>query len=144
MTDEVPIPLRIRRELIAAARAAAPREMVGLLGSRYGGCVTDFVPLPNVAAGRDRFAVDAIAFAAAVQQLEASGASFLGFAHSHPDGPTGLSATDRRELWRDCVQLVCGLGDEQIRAFRLSRETVRELAIVAASDPRFGTAGAAR
>lgn len=79
-----------------------------------------FEPLGNVAANDDCFTVDAANFAAAEAALRARGVAWLGFAHSHARGAPAPSAIDRRELWRDCVQLIVA-GDE-VRAFWFSGE----------------------
>lgn len=99
----------VRAAITAAAHAAAPRELVGVLGGppHEPGCIACFVPLPGCG-DRDGFAVDAATFAAAEAQLRARGARFRGFVHSHPFASAALSRRDRAELWRDCVQLVVG------------------------------------
>lgn len=117
--------------MLRRARGCQPREMVAVLTGNADH-VTAFEELPNRATDADRFDVDPIEFHAAVANAEAAGRVFLGFAHSHPEGPSRLSDTDRRELWRDCVQvLIDPHGD--LLAFRLrgpGRAAVERLAVL--------------
>lgn len=95
--------------MVAAARAAWPVEMVGLLGGdNAGGVITArrFEPLPSATTDRDAFAVPAATFAAAEYALRRCGLAWVGFAHSHPDGAAAPSARDRLDLWSGCVQVV--------------------------------------
>ena len=141
-------PLRIsaavRRAIARAVAAAHPREMVGAVAGASaddGAIITAFEPLPNVAGGEDRFGVDPLAFAAVEAGLRDRGHALLGFVHSHPDGSAEPSATDRRELWRDCLQLIVS-ADDRLRAFRLDGDGVHELAWIDADDDRRPAAGA--
>ncbi len=115
-----------------AAQQALPCEMVGVLGGSTANGrprITRFVPLSAADCRRDRFHVPPAAFAAAEAALRADGLAWLGFVHSHPRGDARPSATDERELWRGCVQLVVGLGGQrpELRAFMLDAHGVREL-----------------
>lgn len=124
---EVHLPLLLERALRAAALARAPREFVALLGgagdqhSEPNGepngdaarrcTIAAWCELANAATADDRFTVTAASFAAAEATLRAAGHRWLGFLHSHPRGAARLSPIDRTSLWRDCLQLVLGLGD---------------------------------
>lgn len=95
--------------MVEAARAAWPREMVGLLGGRTSETTTTidrFVAMQNGAARGDAFAVNPGAFLAAEHDLRTAGAAFVGFVHSHCDGVPAPSDRDRRELWTGCLQLL--------------------------------------
>lgn len=124
---------RVAAALRAAVRAAGPREMVMLLGGQRRGttaAVLAALPLPNAAGGADRFAVDSPAFLRAEHELRRRGHAWLGFAHSHPNGAPLPSTTDRRELWRDCVQLILAPQDDRsiaLRAFVLGADDLRSL-----------------
>lgn len=122
--------------LARAAEEALPFEMVGLLAGAGDALVVDrFVPVAGATCSEDHFAMPAPVFAAAEAALRARGERWLGFAHSHPNGITALSAADRACLWRDCLQLVVvpGPGDgATIRAFWLAKDRVDTLAIVRA------------
>jgi proteasome lid subunit RPN8/RPN11 len=102
-----------RAELAAAMQRSGGNEIVGLLGGHRSPHVFDvrvFWPLAVSIPARDRFAVAGAEFARAEAQLRTVGHCWLGFAHSHPSGELGPSATDRRELWRDCLQLIAVPG----------------------------------
>jgi len=114
----VRLAVNAHRALHAAARRAAPAEACGLLaGTCVAGprgtvaAVAAFVPLRNLAAGPAQFRCDPVEFARAHAALGRQGLQLLGFAHSHPTGPAALSAADREQLWRGCVQLVVAGGD---------------------------------
>lgn len=111
MLPSVELAPPLRDALRRAFAAAAPREFVGLLGGarethtvRLATCTL----LPNVAVDEQAFAVPAAAFATAEAELRARGEAWLGFVHSHPFAAARPSEADRRQLWRDCVQLIGG------------------------------------
>ncbi|MEO6595620.1 MAG: Mov34/MPN/PAD-1 family protein [Planctomycetota bacterium] len=108
------------QDLAATARAAWPTEMVGLLagwkggpaGSHRGGSelnVSFFLPLLDASCTRGGFVVSPACFARGEAELRRLGLSWLGFAHSHCNGIAAPSATDRTELWRECVQLIVAI-----------------------------------
>tara|TARA_R110002072_G_scaffold228234_3_gene385033 strand:- start:1680 stop:2096 length:417 start_codon:yes stop_codon:yes gene_type:complete len=96
-------------ELLRAARAEAPREFAAVLGGRVcdgSADVRRVLRLPNRADDHTSFEVDAVAFARCEHELRKTGDTFLGFAHSHPNGSTAPSVRDREQLWTDCVQVI--------------------------------------
>lgn len=111
-----------------AAIAAAPREFVAIVGGRTwaGIAVVDAIEPLAALCTNDAFAVDAVAFAAAEAALRARGLEWLGFLHSHPHGAAVPSSRDRRELWRDCVQIVVATNGRTARgaAFWLRSDAV--------------------
>jgi desampylase len=118
--------------LVGAHRASGARELVGLLAGRRGAParhIARFEPVANAAAAADRFAVDPRVFLAACARLERAGLTWIGFAHGHPAGAAVPSAIDRRELWRDCVQLVAGTvaGGVEVRAWAWRGGDFREV-----------------
>lgn len=141
---EVALSTDAAEALRAATDAAWPDEVVCLLAGRVEAgrhTIARCVPVPGAIAGRDHFAVPADAFARAEAAVRAAGLQWLGFAHSHPDGEPLPSATDRRELWRGCVQVVVGGPRRalQWRAFWFCDDGVHELpATTAAPGPEAG------
>ena len=126
-----------RKALERAAAQRAPLEMVGLLaGAGDALAVERFVPVAGATCTEDRFTMPASVFAEAEAACRARGERWLGFAHSHPNGSTALSAADRASLWRDCLQLVVvpgpGDGTTKIRAFWLTKDRIDTLTIVRA------------
>lgn len=113
------LPAAVRAAIAAMARAAAPRELVGLLGGPACGArrIEQFVPLPPECGGPHGFHVAAHEFAVAEAVLRGRGARWLGFVHSHPVGTAQLSHRDRRELWRECLQLVVGAASSAAPTF---------------------------
>jgi len=129
MPDEIAWTDDVQAAVRGAAHRAAPRECALLLGGPAdAAAITMAVELPNAAAGNDAFDVRPEAFLRAEQLLRDADATFVGFAHSHPQGACAPSARDRAELWTGCVQLITD-GDE-VRAFWLDADRrVRELSL---------------
>lgn len=113
----------VAERILAAARRALPHESCGLLGgTRHDRLLvlTHWIELASEAAAADSFAVDPVAFALAEARLRGEGASWLGFAHSHPHGEALPSARDLDQLWRGCLQVLVGGAELQdLRAFWL-------------------------
>ena len=111
----VQIESEVRTQLRASVAAPRQREFIGALGGVRSGdalVVQRVAALPNLATTADRFEVDALAFAAAEHHLRQGGHPWLGFVHSHPHGDARASASDRHQLWRDCVQVIVA-GDRR-------------------------------
>lgn len=114
MFSQVVLTSDAHRGLCQATRAAWPHELVAVLG---GARIDDIARIDTVlvlansaAVSHGEFAVEALAFARSEHQLRRDGRQWLGFAHSHPRGTAAPSARDRRELWRDCLQLILATG----------------------------------
>jgi desampylase len=139
--DAVLLPRDVWDSLAAAAHEAAPREFVAVLfGARRGGAlqVAHAAPLPNAAAGDDRFDVDAAAFVAREHEGHVAGHDWIGFVHSHPRGPATLSAADRASLWRGCAQLLLApdaRGRLTVSAFWLEGADVHGLRVLVGEGP---------
>lgn len=102
-------------QVIAAAAAAIPREVVGFLAGRTlgpdGAEASEFVELGNCSYDPRRFDVDPMSQFIAERLIERAGLDRVAILHSHPDGGVTLSTSDiefarrRREL-----QVVLALG----------------------------------
>lgn len=132
LVHEVRLAAAARRELWAAVARIWPNEAVLLLGGRH--CEqtmrVDCCLALAAATGPDYFRADAVDFVRLEAALRARGHQWLGFAHSHPNGPAALSTIDRTELWRDCLQVVVGTRGPQATAaaaFWLHGEQLRRL-----------------
>jgi proteasome lid subunit RPN8/RPN11 len=116
----------VRAALLRQARLAWPQESIAALGgrrTRTAVAVHTSLPLANASERQGRFRVAPQQFLAALAALQAEGHCWLGFAHSHPGGAPRPSATDRRELWPHCLQVVvAGAAPDllQLAAFWLS------------------------
>lgn len=122
-TERVVVSALVHAELCAAAAAAWPAEIAGLLGGAgtAGQLTIDtFVACP--AGDEHGFAIDAAHFARAEAGLRDAGRAFVGFVHSHPRGTCHLSAADIAAAWPGSLQLVLGgvhAGDLRLAAFRV-------------------------
>ncbi len=95
---------------VAAARAALPRELVGVLGGSGAGAswrADRFVALA-AATTPTGYVVEAPAFVTAAEELATAGAAPIAFVHSHPGGAPHLSIDDVRNAWPDVPYLVLG------------------------------------
>ena len=114
-----------RSRLTQVTRQLAPREMVAALGGRVDdqtARVEVVVPLPNQSTHRDSFSVAAPDFGRCEQQFREAGLTFLGFAHSHPNGHATPSRRDCRELWTGCLQVIT--NHDQVNAFVLDKQRI--------------------
>ncbi len=157
LPDSVELPTHVVAQMLAAARAAAPREFVGLLAGHGTGTTSGIAvvlamqELPNVANDDGSYDVPAAAFAAAEARARGDGHTFLGFVHSHPRGPARPSAHDRAAWWRHCVQLLVdgsalARGESALRAYWRDAATLHELPlrVSATSEPMPFVPAAAR
>lgn len=109
------VPEKRRSELLGHARTNAPHECCGVLGGQLGDQMTvetiqqieNTAPDPAV-----RYQMDPEALMTTIDRIETAGHELLGFYHSHPDGPSQPSATDRKEArWRDYLYVIISLTD---------------------------------
>jgi proteasome lid subunit RPN8/RPN11 len=94
---KVALPDRLRAQILAEARAAAPRECCGLvLGRRDGetAVAAALHPARNLAEMADRFAIAPEDHFAALRAARAHGQAVIGCYHSHPRGAARPSARD--------------------------------------------------
>jgi len=125
------IPLDRWMEMVAHVESCLPEEACGFLGGR-GEAVGIVLPVENAAHSPVRFRMDPEGQLRGMARLEDEGWSMLGIFHSHPRGPSGLSATDRDEAaYPECALLVLSLsaGVWTGRGFSLEGEGPRELEI---------------
>jgi proteasome lid subunit RPN8/RPN11 len=88
----------LRTQILAEARAAAPRECCGLvLGRRRHDTAVAAAlhPARNLAADADRFLIDPADHFAAMHAAREAGVSVIGCYHSHPGGTARPSARDQ-------------------------------------------------
>lgn len=91
------LPAALRSGLLAAARAAHPRECCGLLEGARGGAdfrIAALHPARNLAGETTRFEIDPADHIAAQKMARARGQQIIGCYHSHPDGRAEPSAAD--------------------------------------------------
>lgn len=117
--------------LLSHAREGAPEEVCGVLGGRDS-TVTSTYRVPNVAdSPRTRYELDPEGQLEAIEAVESEG-ELVGFYHSHPEGPSEPSATDRSQAtWNDVYYVIVSLPDESVGAWYWTGERfVREEACV--------------
>lgn len=123
----------VREALVREARAALPRECVGLVVGPRPGLGDAIVPLSNVAASDDAFAVDPLVHATTRRAIRAAGRVVVGLYHSHAHASAALSRRDRAALVVDgaplfpdeCALVLGPVADESalhVRAAEWSRE----------------------
>ena len=122
-------------EVIAHARAAAPRECCGvLLGTN--GRATVVYPARNIVDAVDahrRFEMDPRDHFAALRLARQDGLTIVGFYHSHPRGPERPSPTDVAEaMYGDLPMLIVSLESDipGTRLFRIDAGNADEVPLV--------------
>ena len=109
-------------QIIAHAFAERPNECCGLLiGDAE--IVEAAVPARNVRRSPTKFQVEPADHFAAIRKARATGREVIGAYHSHPNGPSGPSETDRLRLNDPTmVHVIVSLahGTRTVRAFRFT------------------------
>ena len=128
--------MRIRQEafdrLVAHALEERPNECCGLLIGTAD-LVHDAVRARNVRRSPTKFQVAPADHFAAIRKARASGLEVIGAYHSHPNGPSGPSETDRARLNDPTmVHVIVSLahGTRTVRAFRFNDGTFVQLEFV--------------
>jgi len=108
-------------QMLAHATEDLPNECCGLLiGSAD--TVEECARARNRRRSRTRFEVEPADHFAALRRARSAGLEIVGAYHSHPNGPSGPSETDRARLTDpSMVQVIVSLarGGRTVRAFRL-------------------------
>ncbi len=106
--------------LCREARAAAPREVCGVLAAGEAGEILHF-QMPNLAAGgSSEYEMDPGALAKLLRQMERRGRRLVAFYHSHPGGSAQPSRRDREGLlsldgtiaWPEVRQIIVAIGSD--------------------------------
>jgi proteasome lid subunit RPN8/RPN11 len=117
----VKIKQKVMDQIVTHAVEDLPNECCGLLiGSAE--LVEDAARARNRKRSRTRFEVEPADHFAAVRRARGAGLEIIGAYHSHPQGPSGPSETDRARLTdASMVQVIVSLahGTRTVRAFRL-------------------------
>ena len=117
--------MKIRQDVLARIVAHAvedlPNECCGLLIGTAD-MVEDASRARNSRKSRTRFEVEPADHFAAIRRARAAGFQVIGAYHSHPNGPSGPSETDRARLTDpEMFHVIVSLahGTRTVRAFRL-------------------------
>jgi proteasome lid subunit RPN8/RPN11 len=119
-------------QIVAHALEERPNECCGLLIGTDG-IVEDAVRARNVRRSPTRFQVEPADHFAAIRRARAAGREVIGAYHSHPNGPSGPSDTDRVRLTDPSMfHIIVSLahGTRTVRAFRLSDGNFSPLELV--------------
>ena len=108
------------RDMLAAARGAAPLEACGLLAGNAARVTRCYV-LANADASAEHYSMTPEEQFAAVKDMRRNGLRMLAIWHSHPASPARMSAEDMRLAYTpDVVYVILSLaepGEPRIRAF---------------------------
>lgn len=98
MSTALVLPVALRAQLEAEARAAFPSECCGLIEGRTEGdavVVAALHPTQNLATAPDRFEIDPAEHVRLLRGLRGTGHEIVGCYHSHPNGRAEPSPRDR-------------------------------------------------
>ena len=122
----------VLEQIVAHAREERPNECCGLLiGTAE--VVEDAVRARNVRRSPTKFQVAPADQFAAIRRARSSGLEVIGAYHSHPNGPSGPSETDRARLNDPTqVHVIVSLahGTRTVRAFRFGEGNFSQLEFV--------------
>jgi proteasome lid subunit RPN8/RPN11 len=128
------IPAAFLAQIMAEARAAAPRECCGLIEGLWRGETAEALALhatENLAAGRDRFEIDPAAHIRLLRRLRGTERRIIGCYHSHPEGAALPSPRDRDGAAEtDFVWLIAaprGHTEGHINAFVFADDAFRRI-----------------
>ena len=114
------LPEGLAAQILAEARAAAPRECCGLiLGRRdgYSATAVALQPARNVAAREDRFEIAPDDHFTALRRAREQGQAVIGCYHSHPNGVAHPSAHDAAGGGEDNFLWLIATPDGALAAF---------------------------
>lgn len=128
------LPAAMRDEIVAHARAEAPRECCGLIAGRDG-VPERLFRLTNVAPGTTLYEIaPEELYELEFRTLPAAGLDVVAIYHSHPASPPRPSPTDvALAFWPDAVYLICSVADPErpdLRAFRIRDGAVSDVAVM--------------
>jgi proteasome lid subunit RPN8/RPN11 len=132
-SQTLPLPAAMREEIIAHARADAPRECCGVIAGRNGQ-PTRLYRLTNLEQGVDRYLIDDEELFRVYREIEDGGDDLLAIYHSHPVSVAYPSKTDVAfAFWDESFYIICSLEFPEspvIRAFRIVNEQITEAEII--------------
>jgi proteasome lid subunit RPN8/RPN11 len=123
----------MRGEIVAHARAEAPRECCGLIAGQDGR-PTRLYRLTNVETGNRLYRIDDDELYRVTRELDERGWDVMAIYHSHPVTPAYPSTTDvSLAFWPDAFYVICSLANPDapdVRAFRIVDEQISEAELV--------------
>ena len=119
-------------QIVSHALDERPNECCGLLIGR-GEVIEDAVRARNVKRSATRFQVEPADHFAAIRRARSAGREVIGAYHSHPNGPSYPSETDRARLTDPSMfHVIVSLahGTRTVRAFRIAEGNFTPLELV--------------
>jgi [CysO sulfur-carrier protein]-S-L-cysteine hydrolase len=124
-------------QIVAQARAEAPNECCGIIGTRDGGAVTVF-PVRNAAASPLRYEMDPKDQLRVFEALDDAGLDVGAIYHSHTRSDPLPSQTDiNLAFYPDALYVILGVKDadhDDVRAWRIVDAKVSEAALEVEED----------
>ncbi len=131
--DTLRLPRAMREEIIAHARAEAPRECCGLIAGKDGHLLRLY-RLTNIAPGNTLYEIAPEEIYRVDRECADAGWDIAVIYHSHPATPAYPSPTDvSLAFWPQAAYLICSLANPDapnVRAFRIIDGQISELAII--------------
>lgn len=132
MTERLELPAALRDDIVAHARAEAPKEACGLIAGRDARA-TRVIRCGNAhPAAVTRYTIDPREQLRAFRDMEANGEDLVAIYHSHPATQAYPSPTDRAEShYPEAIYVLVSLRDTvpEVRAFRIRDGWVREVTL---------------
>lgn len=112
-------------DMLAHARAEAPRECCGLLAGK-GDSIVRSVRARNLDAKATRYLIDPEDHFAAIRAARADGLDVVGAYHSHPSSAAVPSATDIAEAnsGSDFLYVIVSLVSDDVQLYRIAQGEV--------------------
>ena len=133
MTHPFELPAALRDDILAHARAEAPKEACGLVAGRNARA-TRVIRCTNAhPAAVTRYTIDPREQLRAFRDMEGNGEDLVAIYHSHPATQAYPSPTDRAEAhYPEAVYVLVSLRDAtpDVRAFQIRDGWVREVPLV--------------
>jgi proteasome lid subunit RPN8/RPN11 len=132
VTDRFELPAALRDDIVAHARADAPKEACGLVAGRDARATRVIRCLNAHPAAVTRYTIDPREQLRAFRDMEANGEELLAIYHSHPATQAYPSPTDRAEShYPEAIYVLVSLRDAtpDVRAFQISDGWVREVVL---------------
>jgi len=130
LTHPFELPAALRDDILAHARAEAPKEACGLVAGRNARA-TRVIRCTNAhPAAVTRYTIDPREQLRAFRDMEANGEDLVAIYHSHPATQAYPSPTDRAEAhYPEAVYVLVSLRDTDpdLRAFEIKDGWVREV-----------------
>jgi proteasome lid subunit RPN8/RPN11 len=130
MTDRLELPPALRDDIVAHARAEAPKEACGLVAGRDSRA-TRVIRCANAhPMAVTRYTIDPREQLRAFRDMEANDEELVAIYHSHPASQAYPSPTDRAEShYPEAIYVLVSLRDTppDVRAFQIRDGWVREV-----------------